>query len=324
MGDAMIKRGWWLWLLVLLTGCVPVNAPPPDPAARASLVHTPAPLSNLTLTAAAQPTRNDFFRVHLLLPEGGRLAPGDNPMQVRVLDRWGDTVGGAVVRLQFWLPSQALEGPACAVRETEAGLYQVSGLNLSQPGDWMLTVTINRSGREDWAIYQLPVEGPLPALASAPPPVASPPEAQSPPRKSATRAAPAPAAPDKAKAATKGANLPPAKLSLARSRASDKRLYKVRYHSQPAQAKPRKPVAWRVTLLTKSGRPVDGAKLNLSLSRPPEGPERGILQLAAKGQGKGRYLVEGLRFPDKGWWRVSLDISSQRGKDRVDFNLVLE
>lgn len=320
----MIKRGWWLWLLVWLTGCAQITSPAPDPAAHAGLVHTPAPLSNLTRTAAAQPTRNDYFRIHLLLPEGGRLAPGDNPMLVRVLDRWGDTVGGAVVKLQLWLPSQALDGPACSVRETEAGLYQVNGLNISQPGDWTLTVTVNRSGREDWVIYELPVEGPAtpPALADAPAAAAPPPEAKAPAVKSAARSTPAPSAPAKTK--TKAANLPPAKLNLARSRASDKRLYKVSYHSQPAHAKPRKPVAWRVTLLTKSGRPVDGAKLNLRLSRPPDGPERGILQLAAKTQGKGRYLVEGLRFPDKGWWRVSLDISGKRGKDRVDFNLVLE
>ncbi len=324
MGEAMIKRGVWLWLLALLTGCAGLGTPPDDPAARATLVHTPAPASNLTRTAAAQPTRNDYFRVHLLLPEGGRLALGDNPVQIRVLNRRGDSVDGASVRLQLWLPSLAREGPACLVRETEAGLYQVSGLNLSQPGDWMLTVTINRSGREDWAVYELPVEAPppTPAQTSALSPAA--PVGKGPTVNSATRSAPPPAAPAPAKAQAAAVAPTPAKLSLARSRASDRRLYKVSYHSQPAQARPRKPVAWRVTLLTKAGRPVEGAKLSLRLSRPSEASEKGLLQLTAKGQGKGRYLVEGLRFPDKGWWRVSLEISSQRGRDRVDFHLVVK
>lgn len=321
----MSIRGWWLCLMVLATGCAGLNAPEPDPTARASLVHTPAPASNLTRTAAAQPTRNDYFRVHLLLPEGGRLALGDNSMQIRVMNRRGDSVDGAAVSLQLWLPSLAQEGPACRVRETEAGLYQVSGLNLSQPGDWMLTVTINRSGREDWAVYELPVEGPPPTPALASPPAAtSPPGGPSLAVKSAPLPAPPRATPVKAKAQAPATNRPPAGLDLARSRFSEKRLYQVSYHSRPAQAKPRQPVAWRLTLLTKAGRPVTGAKVNLRLSRPPEGPEKGALQLVAKGQGKGRYLVEGLRFPDKGWWRVSLDIASQRGKDRVDFNLVLE
>ncbi|MCA1905845.1 MAG: hypothetical protein LDL11_04545, partial [Desulfarculus sp.] len=185
----MRKRGWWLCLAVLAAGCVGVNPPEPDPAARASLVHTPSPASNLTRNAAAQPTRNDYFRVQLLFPESGCLVIGDNPALVRVMDRWGDTVGGAVVKLQLWLPSQALDGPACQVREIEAGLYQVNGLSISQPGEWMLTLTINRSGREDWAIWELTVAEPEKSRAAARPGSVAP---------SATKATPpAPPAPTK-------------------------------------------------------------------------------------------------------------------------------
>lgn len=323
----MLKRGWWLCLMVLAAGCAGVNPPEPDPAARASLVHTPSPISNLTRTAAAQPTRNDYFRVQLLFPESGCLVMGDNPALVRVMDRWGDTVGGAVVKLQLWLPSQALDGPACQVRESEAGIYHVTGLSISQPGEWMLTLTINRSGREDWAIWELTVAEPDKTRATARPNSPTPSTAKAnpstplaPTKPTLAKAVPVKAAPVKAASPEP----PSAQLNLATSRASDKRLYKVAYLSKPEPAKPNQPVTWRVTLLTKDGRPVSGAKLSLSLSRPPEGPQRGMARLVAKDQGKGHYLVEGLRFPGKGWWQVGLDISGKKGKDRVDFNLVLK
>ncbi len=318
----MIKRGLWLCLVALGAGCAGLNPPAAsDPAAHATLVHTPAPASNLTRTAAAQPTRKDFFRVHLLLPEGGRLVTGDNPVQVRVFDRWGDTVGGASVKLQFWLPTLAMDGPPCRVRETDAGLYQVSGVNLPQTGDWMLTVTVNRSGREDWAVYELPVGEPAPAKIAAPKPALSAPAPARTPNPAESRRQPAAAA---AKPSPSAPAQPTAKLNLSRSRASAKGTYKVAYLPKPANAKPNQALTWRVTLHTKSGRPVTGAKLRLSLSRPPDGPERAVARLAAKDQGQGYYQVEGLRIPDKGWWRVSLDISGKRGNDRVEFNLVLE
>ena len=312
--------GWGAWrrlamlaaMVVVAVGCAGIDpAAEPDPAAFAGLVHTPAPAANLTRTAAAQPTRRDLYRLDLLLPEGGRLTLGDNPMQLRVLDRRGDTVGGAAVNLQLWLPAQALDGPTCRVRETEAGLYQVSGLNLSTPGDWMLTVTINRSGREDWAIYEVPVTAPAPVKSLAPIPAPAPPR-------------PPAGAVVKTPAQAKPVDSPPAKLNLARSRASDKGLYKVTYLSRPALPKPNQALAWRIRLLTAAGRQVDGAKLRLSAARPPGPTQPAPGRLSVQAQGRGNYLVEGLRLPSKGWWRITVEIAGRPGADRVDFNLVLE
>lgn len=290
----------------------------PDPAASAGLVHTPAPASNQTQAASGQPTRRELYRVHLLLPEGG-LRQGDNPLRLRLLGRTGQPLPGALVRLEFWLPAKALEGPNCQVEEIETGLYQVGGLRVATTGDWMLTVNVTHGGREDWAVYQLPV---APRQLGAPP-------APAPPRPAPGAAPPAPAAGKAVQAKvvavkSQGASL--AGPDLSTTKPSEKGLYQVSYQSSPAKPAVKKAVTWQIKLKArkgKSGKAAD-ARLSLSALRPQAGAKTEVGPLPAKSLGKGSYQVSGLKFAAPGLWRVVLEIHGRQGKDRVSFHLQLD
>lgn len=306
---------------LLLAAChVPAGPDrPPDPAASAGLVHTPAPASNQTQTASGQHTRRELYRVLLLLPETG-LRQGDNPLRLRLLNRDGNPLPGAVVRLDLWLPAIAVDGPSCQVEEIETGLYRVAGLRLPAPGDWMLTVNITHGGREDWAVYQLPV---------APPQLAVSPPAPAPPRGAPGAQTPAPAAPPAAKGAPlKSAGRTPAGPDLSTSRHSDKGLYQVSYQSNPAHPALKKPVTWRIGVKTKARKgkssPVTDARVNVSAQRAQAGAKTEVGPLSAKALGKGNYEVGGLRFAAPGLWQVNVEILGRKGKDRVSFNLQVD
>lgn len=289
----------------------------PDPAATAGLVHTPAPASNQTQAASGQATRRELYRVHLLLPEAG-LRQGDNPLRLRLLSRHGQPLPGAVVRLEFWLPTEAHDGPRCQVEEVETGLYQVNGLRLAQAGDWMLTLTVSHGGREDWTVYQLPV---------APPQLAVAPPAPAPPRP-ALAPAPAPAGkPVPAKAAAKTEGKSPAGPDLSTARTSDKGLFLVSYQSKPARPAVKQAATWRITIKARKGKKagnVGDAVVNLS-ARPAQGAgQPGFGPLPAKSLGKGVYQAGGLKFAAPGLWLVVLDVNSRQGRDRVSFHLRLD
>lgn len=317
-----------LLVALLLTACHVPAGPyrPPDPAASAGLVHTPAPATNQTQAASGQHTRRELYRVLLILPEGG-LREGENPLRLRLLSREGQPLPGAVLRLELWLPAEALDGPRCQVEELETGLYRVNGLSMPMAGDWMLTLNINHGGREDWAVYQLPVSPPRLAPRPAPAPVvASAPPGPAPAASSkATKSAPAAAKPaPPVKTGARHAATP----DLAAARNTDKGIYQVSYQSDPSRPAVKKALTWRIKVKTHKGKKskdVSDAVVRLS-ARPAQGGAKkaALGPVRAKALGRGVYQVSNLTLNSPGLWLVSLDINGRQGRDRVHFNLRLD
>jgi hypothetical protein len=164
-----------------------------------------------------------------------------------------------------------------------------------------------------------PVQPKKPAPAARPEKaaVASRPEKAMAPAKPAPKATPAPTPREEAKAGK-----PPKNLDLGKSKLSQGKNYQISYQCQPAQAK--RPQEWKVKVVTKTGKPVTGAKVRLSGSSPQNGHKLNPASLEAKNQGHGHYLAKGLTFAQPGWWVVTVEVINSGRNDRAQFNLLLK
>lgn len=81
--------------------------------------------------------------------------------------------------------------------------------------------------------------------------------------------------------------------------------------------------SWIVRVDHADGTPVSGATIRPGAWMPATGEHPSVQPSASTDLGGGRYRIEGLRFPEAGWWSVPLQITSGTGVDSLAFNLVV-
>ena len=79
---------------------------------------------------------------------------------------------------------------------------------------------------------------------------------------------------------------------------------------------------WTVEVRTASGAAVEDATLALESWTPDDDRVPATRPRVTAHLGAGRYRVDGLRFEQRGWWNVRLQITAPGGTDSLAFNLV--
>jgi len=108
---------------------------------------------------------------------------------------------------------------------------------------------------------------------------------------------------------------------MARTKNSDHELYKVSLSSMRAVAPLNQMHRWQMTLLDHDGATLSGAQIALAgglRDLPhslPSAPQ------VTREFETGRYLIEGMKFDRHGWWRLTLDIRTDGGRDTVSFDI---
>lgn len=115
----------------------------------------------------------------------------------------------------------------------------------------------------------------------------------------------------------------PAGTDFARTRQTEKSLYAISIAPENEAFDRSVMHSWFVTVTTPDGKPVTGAKFNISGGMPRHGHGLPTEPQVTKDFGDGRYLLEGVKFTMFGWWEFGFDIDAGQGKDRVVFNLNL-
>lgn len=103
---------------------------------------------------------------------------------------------------------------------------------------------------------------------------------------------------------------------------SHDRTYRITIVSVEGALSPRARQDWTVRLDDALGRPVEGGRLTLEAWLPDGPPGRTRLP-PARSLGRGHYRIEGVRFPESGWWNVPVRIEAAAGTDSLALNLVL-
>ena len=79
---------------------------------------------------------------------------------------------------------------------------------------------------------------------------------------------------------------------------------------------------WAVEVRTATGSLVEGATLALESWMPDETKVLATHPRVTGYLGAGRYRIDGLRFDQRGWWNVRLQVAAAGGTDSLSFNLV--
>ena len=79
---------------------------------------------------------------------------------------------------------------------------------------------------------------------------------------------------------------------------------------------------WTVAVESATGAPVTDATLAVETWMPDDDAVHATRPRVTRYLGDGRYRVEGVRFDQRGWWNVRLQIVAPGGTDSLAFNLV--
>lgn len=79
----------------------------------------------------------------------------------------------------------------------------------------------------------------------------------------------------------------------------------------------------RVQLADASGKPVEGARIDVDGGMPQHGHGLPTRPRMTSNHGNGVYQIDGVRFNMGGWWELRLAITTPAGADSVTFNLSL-
>jgi hypothetical protein len=116
---------------------------------------------------------------------------------------------------------------------------------------------------------------------------------------------------------------PPPDLDLSRSMASEKGLYAVAIEPEAGSLRQGELHSWLITLTTRAGAPVEGAKIAVDGGMPQHHHGLPTSPAVTAYLGAGKYRVEGVKFNMGGWWQLRFTISAASGDDTVTFNLTL-
>ena len=113
----------------------------------------------------------------------------------------------------------------------------------------------------------------------------------------------------------------PDNLDTSLERQSDRGLYRIRVESLEQPVRPHRIHSWAV-VVEHDSKPVEGAIIAVDGGMPEHGhgyPTKPKVE-AALGGG---YLIRGMKFSMRGWWKLKLSIRSPAGADQVTFNVVV-
>jgi hypothetical protein len=116
---------------------------------------------------------------------------------------------------------------------------------------------------------------------------------------------------------------PPHDLDYARTRASERGMYRATIRPQGDSIPKGKIHSWTLHLETADGTPVDVCDVSIDGGMPQHGHGLPTKPRVTKQLGSGDHLVEGMKFNMGGWWVVKFRLASAAGSDSVVFNLKL-
>ena len=115
----------------------------------------------------------------------------------------------------------------------------------------------------------------------------------------------------------------PADLDYARTRTSERGIYRATIRPQGDTIPQGKLQRWTLHLETAAGSPVDSAAVAVDGGMPQHGHGLPTKPRVTRVLGNGDHLVEGLKFNMGGWWVVKFRVSAAPGADSVVFNVKL-
>lgn len=121
-----------------------------------------------------------------------------------------------------------------------------------------------------------------------------------------------------------GCTAAPDGLDLSLSKPTQEHRYMVELRPLGDQTGINQMQSWEARVLTADGKPVNGARIEVSGGMPQHG--HGLpTQPAVMHQENGRYIIGGVKFSMPGWWELKLKIdSASAGTDSVTFNMVMK
>ena len=107
-------------------------------------------------------------------------------------------------------------------------------------------------------------------------------------------------------------------------RVSDQGRFNVQVSSDANPIPMRRIHTWTIQVADRTGRPVDGAAIQVSGGMPEHGHGLPTQPQVSATETPGRYRINGVRFSMTGWWVLNLAIRTPDGRaDTVTFNVTL-
>jgi hypothetical protein len=110
---------------------------------------------------------------------------------------------------------------------------------------------------------------------------------------------------------------------LARSKATEKRLFVATIAPEGGEPTVGPLASWTLELRYPDGRPVENARVAVDGGMPEHDHGLPTRPTVSAGKGDGRYRIDGLKFSMPGQWVLRFDIAADDGTDRVTFNILL-
>ena len=111
---------------------------------------------------------------------------------------------------------------------------------------------------------------------------------------------------------------------LATKKASEGAKFIVRVSSKLKPVVINKMHNWDVRVISPEGGVIENAKIEISGGMPMHGHGLPTAPRVTEYLGKGKYLIEGLKFNMAGFWKLKLAIDSGQHQDNVTFSLYLK
>jgi protein SCO1 len=105
----------------------------------------------------SQATSDGAYTLELSL-KGGKLEPGPNSIDLKVIDKAGLAVEGAEIGITPWMPSMGhgvWDKPV--VTERAGGLYHIENIKIVMGGRWELRVKVRKGSLEEQAVFPFEV-----------------------------------------------------------------------------------------------------------------------------------------------------------------------
>ena len=232
-------------------------------------------------------TKKGMFGVEMVVKEH-ELKTGANSIDLIIHDRNDRDLVGADITVTPWMPEMGhgvFDKPL--ITEKGGGLYTVENIILVMSGHWELRVNIKNYWNEDSVVFDFPDV-----------------KVDRGHEHKMTKAA--------------------ADLDLSARKLSDNKIFNVSYTSRREPVPINRIHSWELTVKTADGRPVSGADISLDGDMPEHGHGLSTQPEVTGDLGKGKYLVEGIKFSMPGWWVMKFNIRSSDREDNVTFNLMLK
>lgn len=117
---------------------------------------------------------------------------------------------------------------------------------------------------------------------------------------------------------------PPPDLDLSLSKSTNSGLYIVELEPEAKPLAVGPMHSWTVALSNPTDTSaIEEARIGIDGGMPQHGHGLPTSPAVTRALGKGRFLIEGMKFNMPGWWVIALTIDGPAGADTVTFNIVL-